>query len=310
MKRFKNILVATDTRFDSHSIVDEAVEIASHNDASLKIVDVAPEFTWTVRLTMKDHEHMRVLMNQEKQEKLDAMIAPIRDEGVDVRAKVLTGKTSVEIIREVMRDDHDLVLRVNKGKESRRQGFFGTTGMRLLRKCPCAVWLITPTRIEFQHVLGCVDTTSDDSLDAELNDEVFKFARSISHYHGGMFSIAHAWSVLSELLLKDRMGQDEFAAMMKANRDRIAIRLDKFLKRHDSSVDAKDVRLVNGEASDVISAFILRNNVDLVVMGTVARSGVSGMIMGNTAEKILDRIACSVLALKPSNFASPIQMED
>ena len=89
MKRFKNILVATDTRFDSHPIVDEAVEIASHNGASLKIVDVVPEFPWTVRLTMKDHEHMRELMSQEKQEKLDAMIAPIRDKGVDVQAKVL-----------------------------------------------------------------------------------------------------------------------------------------------------------------------------------------------------------------------------
>ena len=192
MKRFNNILVATDTRFDSHPIVDEAVDIASHNGASLKIVDVVPEFTRTIRLSMRGHEQMRELMNQEKQAKLDAIIAPIRDKGVDVRAKVLTGKTSVEIIREVMRDDHDLVLRVSKGKDSGRQRYFGSTGMRLLRKCPCAVWLVTPTRIGFQHVLGCVDTTSDDSLDAELNDNVFRFASSISHYHGGMFSIVHA----------------------------------------------------------------------------------------------------------------------
>ena len=70
------------------------------------------------------------------------------------------------------------------------------------------------------------------------------------------------------------------------------------------------MHLVKGEASDVISAFIPKNGVDLVVLGTVARSGVSGMIMGNTAEKILDRMECSVLALKPSNFACPIQMED
>ena len=310
MERFKNILVATDTRFDSHPIVDEAVEIASHNGASLKIVDVVPEFSWTVRLTMKDHEHMRELMSQEKQEKLEAMIAPIRDKGVDVQANVLHGKTSVEIIREVIREDHDLVLRVNKGRESRRQGFFGNTGMRLLRKCPCAVWLVEPTKPQFQHVLGCVDTSSDDSLDAELNDNVFELAKSISHYHGGIFSITHAWSVLSELFLQRRMDQDEFAAMMKANRDKVSKRLDRFLRRHDSSIDADNVHLVKGEASDVISAFILQNGVDLVVMGTVVRSGVSGMIMGNTAEKILDRMACSVLALKPSNFASPIQMED
>ncbi len=58
MKRFKRILVATDTRLSDHSIVNEAAEIAKHNDASLKIVDVVPGFPWTVRLTLKDHEHM------------------------------------------------------------------------------------------------------------------------------------------------------------------------------------------------------------------------------------------------------------
>ena len=101
------------------------------------------------------------------------------------------------------------------------------------------------------------------------------------------------------------MDQNEFAAMMKANRDRIATRLDEFLKRHYSSVDAKNVRLFKGEASDVISEFVRKNNVDLVVLGTVAQSGMSGVIMGNTAEKILDRVECSVLAIKPSTFVCP-----
>ncbi|MGB7346949.1 MAG: universal stress protein [Pirellulaceae bacterium] len=310
MKRFKNILVATDTRFDSHPAVDEAVDIALQSGAKLKIVDVVPEFSWTVRLTMKDHEHMRELMSQEKQEKLDAMIAPLRDKGIDVQAKVLSGKTSVEVIREVMRDDHDLVLRVNKGKESRRKGFFGNTGMRLLRKCPCAVWLIVLTRPQFQHVLGCVDTTSEDKFDAELNDEVFELAKSISHHHGGTFSIAHAWSVLSESFLKNRMDHDDFVAMMKDHRDHAAKLFDRFLLRHGSNIDAENVYLGKGDVSDVVSELIRRHSVDLVVMGTIARSGMSGIVMGNTAEKILDRMECSVLALKPSDFVCPIQMKD
>ena len=163
---------------------------------------------------------------------------------------------------------------------------------------------------QFQHVLGCVDTTSDDRLDAELNDDVFELAKSISHYHGGVFSIAHAWSVLSEEFLKRRMDSNEFAAMMNANHQNVSMRLDKFLKRHGSRVDADNVYLGKGDVSEVVSALIRRNNIDLVVMGTVARSGVSGIIIGNTAEKILDRMECSVLALKPSNFVCPVKLED
>ncbi len=116
MHEFTKILVATDTRLDDHPIVDEAAEIAMHCGASLKIVDVAPEFSWTVRLTMSDHEHLQELICQEKAVALEALAEPIRQRGIEVETKVLKGKTSVEIIREVLRADHDLVIRVAKGQ--------------------------------------------------------------------------------------------------------------------------------------------------------------------------------------------------
>jgi len=47
-----------------------------------------------------------------------------------------------------------------------------------------------------------------------------------------------------------------------------------------------------------------------VVMGTVARTGVPGFIMGNTAETILNHINCSVLAIKPQGFVTPITLQD
>ncbi|MGM0858940.1 MAG: universal stress protein [Pseudomonadota bacterium] len=45
---------------------------------------------------------------------------------------------------------------------------------------------------------------------------------------------------------------------------------------------------------------------DLVVMGTVARTGIAGVIMGNTAEAVLSQLNCSVLAIKPDGFESPV----
>lgn len=48
----------------------------------------------------------------------------------------------------------------------------------------------------------------------------------------------------------------------------------------------------------------------LVVMGTAARTGIPGFIMGNTAETILNRPDCSVLAVKPPGFVTPVTVED
>jgi universal stress protein E len=50
-------------------------------------------------------------------------------------------------------------------------------------------------------------------------------------------------------------------------------------------------------------------DVDLLLIGTTARSGVAGALMGNTAEKIVDQVPCSILALKPKGFESPVTLE-
>lgn len=49
-----------------------------------------------------------------------------------------------------------------------------------------------------------------------------------------------------------------------------------------------------------------KNSIDLIVMGAVARSGLSGLLIGSTAEKVIDRVDCSVLTVKPASFKSPI----
>ncbi|QDU92636.1 universal stress protein [Lignipirellula cremea] len=311
MKRFKKILVATDTRFADHPIVQQAAEIALRNNASLKIVDVVPEFPWTVRMTLANHEHMRELIAQEKKTALEALAEPIRQTGVEVETQALLGKTSIEIIREVIRGGYDLVLRVAKGRESTHQGFFGNTGKRLLRKCPCAVWLVAAAApAKFQQVLGCVDTSSGSEIDAELNDQVYELASSIGAFYGARFSLLHAWSIWNEQMIRTRMKPAEFEVLEKTNHDQIAALLDKFLETHGTNIRADNIQMVKGDPPAAIAEFVCDNHVDLVVMGTVARSGVTGMFMGNTAEQILDRIECSVLALKPSSFVSPIRLDD
>ena len=44
-------------------------------------------------------------------------------------------------------------------------------------------------------------------------------------------------------------------------------------------------------------------------MGTVSRTGIAGLIIGNTAETILRSVRCSVLAVKPEGFVSPVSID-
>ncbi len=58
----------------------------------------------------------------------------------------------------------------------------------------------------------------------------------------------------------------------------------------------------------MIPNFAKDHDVDLVVMGTLGRLSDRGVFIGDTAERILNRLECSVLALKPAGFVSPVQL--
>jgi len=68
-------------------------------------------------------------------------------------------------------------------------------------------------------------------------------------------------------------------------------------------------RLVKGRARRAIPQLAEELQVELIVMGTIRHAGIAGILIGNTAETILNRIDCSVLAIKPEGFVSPVMLE-
>jgi nucleotide-binding universal stress UspA family protein len=72
--------------------------------------------------------------------------------------------------------------------------------------------------------------------------------------------------------------------------------------------EALEVHLLKGSPADVVPELVTKRRIDLWVIGTVARTGVGAMIMGNTAERILDNVNSSVIAVKPTGFVSPIKL--
>ncbi len=69
------------------------------------------------------------------------------------------------------------------------------------------------------------------------------------------------------------------------------------------------VHVVDGPADEAILKAIDDFHIDLVVLGTAARSGLSSLVLGNTAERLISHMKCSVIAVKPLDFVSPIALE-
>lgn len=313
MKRFQNILVAVDSRFDHHPALQWAARLAEHNQAKLKIVDVLPDLPWLAKLALKDSETTQQALADQTRQAVDAIAQPVRDQGIDVTTKVLSGTRAFAIIHEVMRSGHDLVVKVTKGAHTSRTGFFGTNSMRLLRKCPCAVWLVRPEKEpRFDRVLAAIDPAPNDVTRDVMNNTVMDLATSIAEYEQGETHFVHAWELFGAHVLKSRYKPGEFAEAKRGAEAKVAKALDRLLSPYELTHRDERVHLLCDElgTGHAIADLAKQERIDLIVMGTIARTGLKGALLGNTAEQVLDRIECAVLAVKPDGFISPVSLPE
>ena len=90
------------------------------------------------------------------------------------------------------------------------------------------------------------------------------------------------------------------------------VRLSEQLSRAggDTTAARVELHIIEGLsiADTAILDFIQHHGIDLLVMGTMARSGIPGVFIGNTAERLVTHVPCSMLAVKPADFQTPIAL--
>jgi nucleotide-binding universal stress UspA family protein len=239
------------------------------------------------------------------------LTASIRQEGTTLDTVVLTGTPFLEIIRQVLRKKHDLVVMTADSEAGYGDLFFGSTSMHLMRKCPCPVWVTKPgVRNGYARILAAVGPNPDDVVESELNIKIMDFATSLAHLNKSELHIVHTWEVTGKDT--DTLGS-EITDAIKArilHKHELAHRepLEGFLKRYNLTDLSHKIHLKRGAAESIIPQLADTIEVDLIVMGTICRTGIPGFIIGNTAELILRQVKCAVLTVKPEGFVTPVRL--
>lgn len=325
MKRFKNILCVAQTGEACKPALERAVMLAENNQASLTVVDVIPRVTAGIGLPEGGpiSADLQAAMLNAHMQVLESLIGPYHTR-LEIKIRVLVGVSFLEIVREVLRTRHDLVIKV-PDTWNWLDRLLSSDDMHLLRKCPCPVWLIKSQAPKaYRRILAAVDV--DDAYPpAELesrhtlNRQILEIAGSLALADFAELHIGYAWDAIGESVMHSafmRTPEEEITAYVEQVRHKHATRLDALVGEVSGHLgpDALDYlkphkHMVKGWARKEIPALAKRIEADLVVMGTVARTGVPGFIMGNTAETILNQIDCSVLAIKPPGFVTPVTLE-
>ena len=314
MQRFKKILLVYDGTEPSKLTLDRAINLATRNQARLTIIDVVKEIPpdYQMLLTALHPQEIMELAVKKQKVRLEQDIAPLLEAGHRVDAKVLVGKEFIEIIREVLRNNHDLVIKIARGKGGVRDILFGSTAMHLMRKCPCPVLLMKPERSRrYNRILAAVDVTPADTRTNTLNCKIMDLAISLTYLEQSELHIIYAWNIPYESLLKERADTSPGEIEKWENETRKLPKryMDDFLKKYSLEKVKHQVHLLKGNASGLIPELAKKRRINLIVMGTVCRTGIPGFFIGNTAEKVLHRVNCSVLAIKPEGFVTPVTLE-
>ncbi len=318
MKRFKNILLVCDFDLKQQTAVERAVSLSRQNDASLTVFSVVRKGPVNTRMaiTSMPYQELFEQMVADHRKKIDALVVQMKQLGVDAISAVATGTPFLEIIRKVLRDRHDLVILAAEGEGGLKERLFGSTSMHLMRKCPCPVWVVKP-RKQSRHkkILAAVDTTDEfpDPERQSLNALIMQLASSLARMDNAELHVVQVWSVFAEGYMEVRGGLSEQAirSLRKQAKREYAAQLDALLAGVDLSGITVHRHLPRSEnPSGAIIKLAKSNRIDLMVMGTVCRTGVAGFFIGNTAEKVLSEVNCSVLTVKPEGFVTPVALEE
>lgn len=312
MDRFKKILLVLNPESEELGALGRAVALARQNQAKLDVV-VLPEhlpleelpFGTRQVLGLLDREELQSMVAHRQRKLVEDGLAALSARDLDVGVSVEWSQTPfLTVIRKVLRGGHDLVIKTAEHVFGPAAAVFHPTDRHLLRKCPCPIWMIRPERhAAYKRILAAVNSFPRDEINADLNRRILDLACSQAARDDAEVHVVHAYRIPNQALLPSATNVEKYrSAVAHLHRDRLDELLAGFpiLREH--------VHLGEGWAGDVIPSVARREQVDIIVMGTLARVGIPGLFIGNTAERTLDQVDCDILAIKPKGFVTPVRV--
>lgn len=310
MRRFQDILYATRGVADEVDTLKQALSIARNNAAALHAIVFSPKLPKALAEYEAGYENG--LAGRIKASIADAQGAlKINPGEMQVSVDVETGDTpALRIVRRVLRNAHDLLIK--HAEPTDRRAGFRALDMQLLRQCPCPVWLgrpISRSRADIR-VAVAIDAQSTEPAGRDLALQLLRLSRGLADTCSGQLYIVSCWDFEFEDHLRHSpwilMPEQDIAKKVNAADRDHQVALEALVQ--ESGIGGRmDVYRPRGRPEHEIPRLADSLEVDVLVMGTVARTGIAGLTMGNTAENASAEIKCSLLALKPSGFVSPVR---
>ncbi len=303
MNRLKHILVAVDFSESSRNALIQAAWLAKWNNSILHVLYVLDSLVLAELLEVMS-KRMEDL-KKEVYEKDSAELKKFVNESLagndrpdHIITETIIGKPLSVILDKITDTSADLLVMGTHGGSCPDMEV-GSLAMKCVRKAPTKVMLVRPGHDQaFKKVVAAVDFSEnsfgavEQAVRVSLED---KAELHIVNVYYGPWNKVHYF-------LPTRTADPHF---IKQYTDGLENKLKAYIQPFTKELGNLSVTcklLENNNDADRVNRYLREIDADLVVIGTRGQSDLSYVLLGGTAQRIIRKSTCSVLAIKPKNF--------
>ena len=297
----KQILVVVDPTTDKvQPVIERAAWLAKRAGAALQLFACAYDANIDARrvATVSISEAgVREQLLLRHRHKLEELAAPLRERGLSVTVDVAWDYPLAEVlVKRAAAERPWLVAKDANHHTLLQRTLLTDTDWHLVRECPVPVLLVKRPAVPSNPVvLAAVDPLHVHDKPAVLDDAIYTFAAALRETTGGTLHLVHAAAPPMGVELAPQL------QALIASESRRAI--EKFIETHP--VARANVHVMDGLPEVCLESAVKQYNADFVVMGAVARRGVKKLLLGSTAARVLDRLPCDLVIIKPAELVLP-----
>jgi universal stress protein E len=306
----KHILVPTDFSDDSRAAVDQAVWLARKGEADVTLVhalndlrhatEALPEAEgWSAN--SGDFNRAVEELKRSSDARLEKLAGRYAKTGVSIGTRTVVGKAFAQVVHGVCEVGFDLVVVGTRGTSGLKRFLVGSTAQRLIQHCPCPVWVVRKdAKPKVSTVLVAVDFSDASRAAVKRAGELALTLKARLH-------LVHVVDDADLRSVTERSG-GLLPKLSRKDMQAVGVRrLDEMVAGLISPDLETERHVAHGDPWRMIATAAKRTEADVVVMGTVGRGGVSGILLGSTAERVLATVSCGVLAVKPEGFVTTVE---
>lgn len=307
METYKNILVVIDPTTNHQKALKRAIELSQHTKAQitafLSIFDFSYEMT--TMLSSEEREMMRNTVIDDREQWVNEIIEEHNPDGYPIDVKVVWHNRPFEaIINEVLEFQRDIVIKGTHQHDKLKSVIFTPTDWHILRKCPVPVLLVKDhSWPKNGNILAAVNVGSDEAEHQSLNQKITEEAKHLAHLITANVHLVNSFpgtpvNIAIEIPEFDAAQYNE--SMLKHHKSAMSDHAQQY------DIPRENTHVEEGLPEDIIDKVAKQLDAELVILGTIGRTGLSAALIGNTAEHVIDQLNCDILALKPNGYISPL----